>query len=336
MREIEIKQNEAGQRFDKFLAKYMNLAPKSFFYKMLRKKNITLNKKKADGSEILELGDKVILFLSDETIEKFSELKIKKIQSNLNVLYEDSNVLLINKPVNMLSQKAKEDDISMVEHVISYMLETKQMKEEELRSFKPSVCNRLDRNTTGILVAGKTLIGLQSLSKAFKERSIKKYYLCVVLGELKKQEFIEGFLYKDEKTNQVTITREQINDSVPIMTEYTPLSSNGSLTLLKVDLITGKAHQIRAHLGSIGHPILGDNKYGDSLTNREYKAKYKVYNQLLHSYQLVMPDFDGELKNLSRQSFEAPLPFNFENLLIKEKLYKKEVNIHGHLEFERA
>ncbi len=321
MREIEIKQNEAGQRFDKFLTKYMNLAPKSFFYKMLRKKNITLNKKKADGSEILDLGDKVTLFLSDETIEKFSAVKIDKVQSNLDILYEDSNILLVNKAVNMLSQKAKEDDISLVEHVISYMLETKQIKEEELRSFKPSICNRLDRNTTGILVAGKTLIGLQTLSKAFKERTIKKYYLCVVLGEVKKQELLNGYLYKDEKTNQVTITKEKLEDSLPIVTEYTPLSSNGKLTLLKVELITGKTHQIRAHLASIGHPILGDDKYGDHLTNRAYKEKYKVYHQLLHSYQIILPDFEGELKNLSGQAFEAPLPFNFENLLLKEKLY---------------
>lgn len=321
MREIEIKQNEAGQRFDKFLTKYMNLAPKSFFYKMLRKKNITLNKKKADGSEILDLGDKVTLFLSDETIDKFSAVKIDKVQSNLDILYEDSNILLVNKAVNMLSQKAKEDDISLVEHVISYMLETKQIKEEELRSFKPSICNRLDRNTTGILVAGKTLIGLQTLSKAFKERTIKKYYLCVVLGEVKKQELLNGYLYKDEKTNQVTITKEKLEDSLPIMTEYTPLSSNGKLTLLKVELITGKTHQIRAHLASIGHPIIGDDKYGDHLTNRAYKGKYKVYHQLLHSYQIILPDFEGELKNLSGQAFEAPLPFNFENLLLKEKLY---------------
>lgn len=320
MREIEIKENEAGQRFDKFLGKYMNLAPKSFFYKMLRKKNITLNKKKADGSEILNLGDKVFLFLSDETIEKFSDLKVEKVKSNLNILYEDTNVLIINKPNNMLSQKAKEDDVSIVEHIISYMLETKQISEEELRSFRPSICNRLDRNTTGILVAGKTLIGLQTLSKAFKERTIEKYYLCLVIGEVKKSQLIDGFLYKDERNNQVVISKNEIKESVPILTEYTPISSNGKITLLKVKLITGKTHQIRAHLGSIGHPILGDPKYGDPLINREYKERYKINNQLLHSYQLLMPDFDGKLKNISGQVFEAALPHDFEHLLLKEKI----------------
>lgn len=321
MREIEIKQNEAGQRFDKFLGKYMNLASKSFFYKMLRKKNITLNKKKADGSEILKIGDKVILFLSDETIEKFSEVKIKKVETNLEVLYEDSNVLLINKPINMLSQKAKEDDVSIVEHIISYLLGTEHLKEEELRSFKPGVCNRLDRNTTGIIVAGKTLVGLQTLSKAFKERTIKKYYICVVIGKIDKAELIEGYLRKDNRSNQVMIQKEETYDSTPIMTEYTPISSNGNLTLLKVELITGKTHQIRAHLSSIGHPILGDSKYGDSFLNQRYKEKYRIYSQLLHSYQIVMPAFEGELENLSGQTFEAPLPFTFEHLIIKEKLY---------------
>ena len=209
MQEITIGKNEAGQRLDKFLGKYMNLAPKSFFYKMMRKKNITLNGKKCEGAEKLEEGDIVKLFLSDETIEKFSEIKIQKVETShkekLDILYEDNDILLINKPSGMLSQKAKESDISLVEHLISYLLDSGAVTEESMRSFRPSVCNRLDRNTSGIVAAGKSLAGLQMLSEVFRDRSIHKYYQCVVVGEMKDSRTIDGWLLKDEATNKVRI-----------------------------------------------------------------------------------------------------------------------------------
>ena len=154
MQEIIVSANEAGQRFDKLLAKYLNEAPKSFIYKMLRKKNILLNGKKATGNEKLEVGDSVKLFLADETIEKFSKLIVVKTKAKLDIVYEDENVLLINKPVGMLSQKAEAKDESLVEHIISYMMESGQLTEADLRKFKPSICNRLDRNTSGLVVAG--------------------------------------------------------------------------------------------------------------------------------------------------------------------------------------
>ena len=184
MKELEIHSNEAGQRFDKFLKKYLKKAPDSFIYKMLRKKNIVLNKKKADGKEILSTGDKVKFFLSDETIEKFSDSGIVKSRDMDNlffqdkgkilkpdILYEDSQVIFFNKPSGVLSQKAKHGDFSMAEYVVSYLLKSAQMTEEELFTFRPSVCNRLDRNTSGIISAGKTLSGLQELSELFRKPS---------------------------------------------------------------------------------------------------------------------------------------------------------------------
>ena len=150
MQEIIVSANEAGQRFDKLLAKYLNEAPKSFLYKMLRKKNIVLNGKKATGNEKLEVGDSIKLFLADETIEKFSKVQIQHTKKKLDVIYEDDHILLINKPAGMLSQKAEAKDESLVEHVISYMLDSGQLTEADLRSFKPSICNRLDRNTSGL------------------------------------------------------------------------------------------------------------------------------------------------------------------------------------------
>ena len=171
MQEIIVSVNEAGQRFDKLLAKYLNEAPKSFIYKMLRKKNIVLNGKKATGNEKLTVGDSVKIFLADDTIAKFSKQEIVRTKVKLDIVYEDANVLMINKPVGMLSQKADAKDTSVVEHVISYLLDSGQITEEELRSFKPSICNRLDRNTSGLIIAGKSMVGLQVMGGLFKERS---------------------------------------------------------------------------------------------------------------------------------------------------------------------
>lgn len=322
MQEIIVTANEAGQRFDKLLVKYLNEAPKSFLYKMLRKKNIVLNGKKATGNEKLVVGDSIKLFLADETIEKFSKMTVQKTKQKLDVIYEDNNILLINKPVGMLSQKAEAKDESLVEHVITYLLDSGKITEDELRKFKPSICNRLDRNTSGLVVAGKSLLGLQKMGELFKERSMKKYYRCLVVGEVKEKQYIKGFLYKDESKNKVVISQKEVNESLPIETEYEPLWSNGRYTLLEVHLITGRTHQIRAHLSSIGHSIVGDYKYGNREINDIFKKRYKLESQLLHAYRLELPELMGELKNISFKQFTAPLPKLFETILNEEKNYK--------------
>ena len=296
MKEIVINENEAGQRLDKFLGKLLKEAPASFYYKMLRKKNIVLNGKKATGNEKLTAGDSIKLFLSDETFEKFAgkrqtnDLAASVPNIALEIVYEDHDVLTINKPAGMLSQKAKKEDISANEYILQYLLESGTITRESLHTFKPSVCNRLDRNTSGILVAGKTLNGLQQMSKAFRERSMEKYYLAIVAGHISKPRRIEGFLKKDEKNNQVTILSEPSNDAKPIITEYRPLKLVGQVTLLEVHLITGRSHQIRAHLASIGHPVIGDTKYGNPRLNREFLKNAGVTHQLLHAYRLFLAD----------------------------------------------
>lgn len=319
MIEFIVGENESGQRLDKLLIKYLNLAPKSFIYKMLRKKNITLNGKKSDGSHILAVGDIVKFYLSEETIQKFSkENIIEKTHYKLNILYEDKHVLIIDKPAGILSQKAVADDISINEHIISYLLESNQLSEEELKSFRPSICNRLDRNTSGILVAGKTLSGLQELSKLFKERNIGKYYQCIVTGKLEQSSQIVGYLKKNSNTNYVRISHKEDRLSEFIQTEYNPIKiSNKSpyTTLLQVKLITGKTHQIRAHLSSIGHPIIGDVKYGDADVNTYMKRKYKLEHQLLHSYELNFPKLDGSLIGLSGKKIIAELPEYFKKIM---------------------
>lgn len=329
MKEITVSKNEAGQRLDKLLMKYLNKAPQSFIYKMLRKKNITLNGKKASGNEKTVLGDVVKLFLSDETVAKFSELQITKATKPLAVIYEDEHIILINKPCGMLSQKAAAADVSLVEYMISYLLDEKTITKESLQGFKPGICNRLDRNTSGIVAGGKSLLGLQQLNEAFKVREIHKYYLCIVAGELRSEQTLKGYLTKDKKKNQVTVTTAQTDDEAkPIYTKYRPISvgrdaKKQRYTLLEVELITGRSHQIRAHLASIGHPIVGDLKYGGQRMNH-------VKHHLLHSYLLILPTFTGELSYLSGQRFTAKPSQEFEKI-------RKECGLsYGNMEFERT
>ena len=331
MREIVIEKNEAGQRLDKFLAKYMNEASKSFFYKMMRKKNITLNGKKCEGNEKLAEGDVVKLFLAEDTIEKFSSVQVQEVKKvDLDILYEDDEIILVNKPAGMLSQKAKETDESLVEYLIDYLLESGKLTENGLRAFRPSVCNRLDRNTSGIVAAGKSLAGLQMLSGVFKDRSIHKYYQCLVSGEIRDVKTVDGWLLKDEKKNQVRILTEaeakrfggRGGDEEPkrIRTKYEPIATDGRFTLLRVTLLTGRSHQIRAHLASLGHPIVGDSKYGG--VSKVNPSGRTVKYQLLHSYRLEFPKLAEPFAYLSGRVFEAPMPGYFASVL-KETGIKK-------------
>ncbi len=383
MKKFYVEQNEAGQRLDKLLSKLLNKAPKSFLYKMLRKKNIVLNGKKADGSEKLALKDEITLFLSDETIAQFTEqTEATQHDKELDIIYEDKHILVVNKPIGELSQKAEKEDVSMVEYILSYLLTSKQLTKEQLASFKPGICNRLDRNTSGLLIAGKSLPGLQEMAEILKDRSLGKYYLCIVKGRLVDRKRVEGYLSKAEDINKVTIYPTKTGDAEYICTEYEPLlwtgANNGSskgypeprteetdgahkqpltvqreglsgkynatddlqgeripagrkpgssaegikgeFTLLKVKLITGRSHQIRAHLASLGHPLIGDYKYGDQKTNHYFKMHYGLNHQLLHSYQIEFPELKGELSHLSGKKLTAKEPDIF--LRIKKDLFE--------------
>ncbi len=331
MKELIVSSNDAGQRFDKYIMKYLNKAPKSFIYKMLRKKNIILNGKKSTGSEILKPSDSIKLFLSDDTVAKFSQLTVYEIAKkiNLNVIYQSKDVLFLNKPANLLSQKARPDDISINEQILSYLLQEEMITEESLRTFRPSICNRLDRNTTGLITAGVTLFGSQELSCAFRERSMKKYYIAIVKGDLNKNQVIKGYLYKNTRTNKVTISENQVAESEFIETGYKTIWSSVECSMVEVHLITGKTHQIRAHLSSIGHPIIGDIKYGNQKNNDEYRRSYGVTSQLLHAYSLQFPAEGVNLNGVANQTFIAPLPKIFATISQNKR------GSHEHLEFER-
>ncbi len=347
MQEVIISKNEAGQRFDKFLGKYFKEAGSGFIYKMLRKKNIELNGKKATGNEKLNVGDSVRIFMADDTIAKFRgtpvAVSLPTKTSNIGfclkdkIIYEDDNIILVNKPAGILSQKASNTDVSINELIIDYLLETKSLTKEQLLTFKPSVCNRLDRNTTGLITFGKSLAGIQALSKGFKDRDFDKYYLTIVWGHLNDKKTIEGYLIKDTIKNKVTITKDISNISKKdldnasfIMTEYEPIKhgiidikgKNKAITLLKIKLITGKTHQIRAHLSSIGHGVLGDDKYGNIEANMYLKKTFGIKYQLLHSYQLdfgklIETEYES-INNLTDKCFVAVYDNIYDRLFNKE------------------
>lgn len=335
MQKVMIQPGQAGQRLDKFLGRHLCGTGISFIYKMLRKKNITLNGRKSDGREILTAGDEVFFFFSDETYEKFTKVNYAKLHAQsvknisymdaykklngIGILYEDSDVIFLNKPSGILSQKAQDSDLSANEWLIGYLLQKGEITETSLAGFKPSVCNRLDRNTSGILLCGKSLVGSRELNRMIKEHEIRKFYQLFVKGNLVAEEVLKGYLIKDKKRNKVTLSSNETPDSTYIKTSYKPLS-HGSLcgdfhskkfTFLEVELFTGKTHQIRAHLSSIGHPLVGDYKYGDASFNTYFKEKYGVKSQLLHAVRMEFPKKCEALPNLSGMVLKSPLPGEF-------------------------
>lgn len=349
MQEIKIESSSEGQRLNKFLGRYLDNAPQSFLYKMLRKKNIKYNNGKADGSEILKAGDRIQIYMSDETICNFrkdgmipqvstSDHKFEKSDplKQIPILYENEDVLILNKPSGILSQKAVASDYSLNEQIVEYY----KWKGGSLSLFTPSVCNRLDRNTSGIILAGMSLKGTQMLSRVLKARTIDKYYLTIVCGTVTQATTIKGFLCKKKNHNQVVIfrTKEEAlangyQEAAFIETQYQPLAHGKSgkedFTLLKVKLVTGKTHQIRAHLKSVGHPIIGDGKYGLKSVNAYIKSAFGIRHQLLHAFYIHFPeDIDNVLAGKSftampEEPFLQAIYAMFDSIQSKEDLERK-------------
>ncbi len=317
MKEIIIGHNEAEKRLDGFLKAYLPEASMGFIYKMLRKKNITLNGKKASGTEKLSVDDKICIFFADETLEKFrgsaasapkeklSFNAIKKL-GQLEVIYENKHIVLINKPAGVLSQKSQPSDVSLNDWLIEYLLQKGEVSSESLETYKPSICNRLDRNTSGLVICAKSLYGARVMNKMLHDRTLDKYYRTICSGHITEASKLKGYLYKNEKTNKVSVVSKNPGDDrySYIETEYYPIEylEDKDMTLLEVKLITGKPHQIRAHLQSQGTPIIGDTKYGG-------KAVFGLKYQLLHSFRIVFPEnMDDELSDIAGKEFVATLP----------------------------
>lgn len=303
MKEFIIDSNQANKRLDKYLRMLLPKANDSFIYKMLRKKNIKLNDSKALGSEKLQIGDKVKIYFTDDTFSQFAGdteskfdeyTKAYEAYRNIKIVYEDNDIAVINKPSNLLSQKAKDDDISLNEWFVGYLIDSGFINLEELKSFRPSIVNRLDRNTSGLVIGAKTLKAEQVISQMIKDRTIRKFYSAQVIGQVKASGTYKGYLIKDEKTNKVKVyDNKPSSESAYIETSYEVKSINEETSVLEIELITGKTHQIRAHLAYLNHPIVGDNKYGNEQFNRKFKAK----SQRLTAVRLEFPD-ECEIESL--------------------------------------
>lgn len=328
MREFTVAAGEAGQRLDKYLKRLLPAAEPSFLYRMLRKKNITRNGAKADGAEHVEEGDVIRLFFSEETFFKFAGQtgeasqkaaddlaayeKARKRLFGMRIVFETEDVCVLYKPAGILSQKAGAADLTANEWFVGTLLAAGKVTERSLSSFTPSVANRLDRNTEGLLLAGKTLKGSRLLSRCLRERTIQKNYQMAVCGVLEHEGLVESYLVKDEKTNTVRLFTAPREGAVPIRTRLTkgPVSKSGKYSLVEADLITGKTHQLRAQLAFLGHPILGDPKYGDAGANRALHLP----RQLLVCSRVVFPVLPEE-PSLSGRTVEIPLPSAYARVL---------------------
>ncbi len=293
MKEYKIEKNDAGQRVDKFITKTVPLLPQSLLYKYLRLKRIKLNGKRAEISTRLQEGDVLTLYINDEFFapkeETYDFLRAGK---QLDILYEDENLLLLDKKVGLLSHPDEGEYVdTLIGRVQRYLYEKGEFDPKNEAYFAPALVNRIDRNTGGIVIAAKNAESLRILNQKLKDREIKKFYLCVVIGRPPKQhDVVTHFMTKDEKKNLVTVYDAPVPGGKSMTTGYTVLASAKGLSLCEVELLTGRTHQIRAHMAHLGCPLLGDGKYGTNAANAKFGGYKK---QFLYSYK-TMFDFTSD------------------------------------------
>ncbi len=306
MRTLLIKQNDAGQRLDKFLSKAVKALPKSLMYKCIRTKKIKVNRKRTEIGYILNEGDTVELFIAEEFFaEHAAEEAFMKLTPHLNIVYEDANILLIDKQPGLIVHSDDEEEVNtLISHVRAYLYRKGAYDPADEQSFVPALCNRIDRNTGGIVIAAKTAEALRVMNQKIRDDELSKFYLAAVHGHLSKRaDTLRGWLRKDAANNMVNIVTEKRAGYKEIITKYRVLDEKNKLSLVEVELVTGRTHQIRAHMASIGHPLLGDGKYGINRTDKKSGYKY----QALYAYRLEFrfTTDAGALSYLNGKSFCA-------------------------------
>ena len=287
MQILNVKKNDAGQRLDKFLSKAVKGLPMSLMYKYIRTKKIKVNRKRCEQKYILQEGDEIQLFIRDEFFdspEKDSGA-LSRISPKLEIVYEDENIILCNKrPGVLVHEDDSAKDNTLIMHIKAYLYQKGEYDPEDEQSFAPALCNRIDRNTGGIVIGAKNAEALRIMNEKIKNDEIRKFYLCAVHGRMPKQsDTLTAYLKKNSATNLVTISDKEKDGYKNIITKYRVISENNDSSLLEIELVTGRTHQIRAHMAHIGHSLLGDGKYG---VNRDDRADGYKY-QALYSYRLI-------------------------------------------------
>ena len=308
MRILTVGKNDAGQRLDKFLTKAVRGLPLSMLYKCVRLKKIKVNRKRTEPGALLHEGDTVELFIKDE----FFDLPEKDvgalyaIKPKLSVLYEDENIMLLNKrPGVLVHEDTDGGENTLILHVKAYLAQKGEYDPAAEQSFAPALCNRIDRNTGGVVIAAKNAAALREMNEKIRQNEVQKYYLAAVSGTFRQKEgTLTGYLVKDAEHNKVTVADRPMPGGKRIETRYRVLSEKNGASLLEVELVTGRTHQIRAHMAHIGHPLLGDGKYGENRDERRRGYKY----QALYAYRLTFAFKNGEgpLGYLNGRSFEIP------------------------------
>lgn len=281
MKSFTISENDAGQRVDKFILKTFPKLPKSLMFKEIRKKNIKVNKKRTEPSALLKKDDVIELYLKDDVLEeKVKHYDFTNSSKQLDIIYEDENIILVNKKVGLLCHPDGNEYVdTLISRIKRYLYEKGEWAPEVSSTFSPSLANRIDRNTGGIVIAAKNAESLRILNEKIKKREIEKYYLTVVHGKMEKEtDTLTAYLSKDTAKNKVTVFDIEKENTKKIVTKYTVLDYKNNKSLLEIDLKTGRTHQIRAHMAHIGHPLLNDGKYG---------TEQGRYRQALYSYKLV-------------------------------------------------
>ena len=307
MRELVVKKNDANQRLDKFLLKKFKTMPKKMAYMYIRKKCVKVNGKKATPEVMLKENDLLTFYIKDEFFDNIQEenYEFLKAPKTLKIIYEDENIILLDKKPGVIVHQDKSYHFDcLLLRLQHYLYDNGEYNPKEENCFAPALVNRIDRNTGGIVIGAKNAESLRILNQKMKDRELHKFYLCLLINRPKKDNAIlSDYLIKNEKTNKVTVLRNEKQGAKKILTKYSVQETNNNLTLCEVELLTGRTHQIRAHMSSIGCPILGDNKYG----NKKLNQKYSLSKQCLYSYKLAF-DFttdSGILSYLDKKDFST-------------------------------